>query len=291
MNYLAILAAIFVFALQTVSFKIFNRTYMKNLSSYFIFNFLYFTVAVLVFLFVGGIPTYIDPYTLVLGITFGALFILTIFCFIKAMETGSMAYSSLFFSFGLIIPIIFGAFFWQEKISVIQLSSLGLLFVTFYLCSGASGDTKLKLDSKWVLFCFIAFIGNGGLMTLAKEHQILLPGKQVSEFLIISFGTAAVLSLVLFFCFYLRKQSLTHLKQRSFAIIVVAAGVTTAFGNLLGLYLNSRVPSILQFPTVNGGIVILSTVISSLFFGERLSGKGKTGLGIGIIALVLLCIK
>lgn len=291
MNYLVIIVATLIFALQTVGFKVFNRTYMKNLSNYFIFNFLYFAVVILIFLLIGGIPTYFDPYTLGLGITFGVLFILSIFCYMKAMETGSMAYSSLFFSFGLIVPIIFGACFWQERISIIQLLSLGLLFVTFYLCSGASGNTKLRLNSKWVIYCFIAFIGNGALMTLAKEHQILLPGKQVSEFLIVSFGTAALLSLVLFLCFYLKKQPSSHLRRRSFAIVVLVTGVTTAFGNLLTLYLNSRVPSVLQFPTVNGGVVILSTVISSLFFGERLTWKGKAGLGIGIVSLVLLCIK
>ena len=128
-------------------------------------------------------------------------------------------------------------------------------------------------------------------MTLAKEHQILLPGKQVLEFLIVSFGTAALLSLILFLCSYFKKQSISHLWQTPFVFIVLGAGLTTAFGNQLALYLNSRIPSILQFPTVNGGVVILSTVVSSVIFGEILTKKGKLGLGLGIVALVLLCIK
>lgn len=290
MNYLAILVTILLFTIQTVCFKVFNRTYMKNLSNYFIFNFLYFSVVVLIFFLTGGIPTGFDPYTIIFGMSFGVLFILTIFCYMKAMETGSMSYSTLFFSLALLVPIIFGTFFWHERVSIIQFFSLGLLFVTFYLCSGASSNTKSRINSHWIIFCFIAFCGNGGLLILAKEHQILLPGKQVGEFLIIAFGTAALLSLVLFFC-YLRKQSMSHLGRMSFAFLVLVAGVTTAFGNLLALYLNSRVPSILQFPATSGGIVISSTIISSLVFGERLTRKGKAGLGIGITALVLLCIK
>lgn len=291
MNYLAIFVTILLLATQTICFKMFNRTYMKNLASYFIFNFLYFSLVVLIFIIIGGIPTYLDTYTLVFGISFGMLFVFTIFSYMKAMETGPLSYSSLFFSFGLIVPVIFGTFIWHERISIIQVFSLVLLLATFYLCAGASENTKSGLNLRWIMFCFIAFVGNGVLMTLAKEHQILLPGKQVGEFLIVSFGTAALLSLILFLCSYLRKQSISHLLRMPFAFVVLGAGVTTAFGNQLALYLNSHVPSILQFPTVNGGIVIFSTVASSLIFGERLTRKGKLGLGLGIAALVLLCIK
>ena len=292
MNYLALLVTTLLFATQTVCFKMFNRTYMKNLASYFIFNFLYFGIVVLIFLIIGGIPRFIETYTLALGISFGVLFVLVIFSYMKAMETGPLSYSSLFFSFGLLVPIVFGTFLWNEKISMIQVFGLALLLVTFYLCAGASdGNTKSGLNLRWAIFCLIAFIGNGGLMTLAKEHQILLPGKQVLEFLIVSFGTAALLSLILFLCSYFKKQSISHLWQTPFVFIVLGAGLTTAFGNQLALYLNSRIPSILQFPTVNGGVVILSTVASSIIFGEILTKKGKLGLGLGIVALVLLCIK
>lgn len=290
MNSIALLVAILLFTSQTVCFKMFNRTYMKNLASYFLFNFSYFSLAVLVFLIIGGIPRYFEPYTLLLGISFGVTFVFAIFSYMKAMETGPLSYSSLFFAFGLLIPIVFGTFFWNEKISIAQVFSLALLLVTFYLCAGASGNTKSGLKLRWALFCFFAFLGNGALMTLAKEHQILLPGKQVGEFLTVSFGTAALLSLLLFILAYLRKQSISHLKGRSFLLIMIGAGVTTALGNQVALYLNSRIPSILQFPTINGSVVILSTIVSSLIFGEKLTGKGKLGLGLGIVALVLLCL-
>jgi drug/metabolite transporter (DMT)-like permease len=291
MNYLAILIATLLFGTQTVCFKFFNRTYMKNFASYFFFNFLYFGTVVLIFLISSGFPKVIDPYTWSLGVSFGVVFVVTIFCYMKAMETGPMSYSSLFFSFGLLVPVVFGTFLWNEKISMTQFFGLALLLITFYLCSGASGNKLQSISSKWAIFCAIAFLGNGSLMTLAKEHQILLPGQQVGSFLIIAFGTSALLSFVLFGLSYFKKQTVAHLKKLPFVLVVLGAGVTTAFGNQLAMYLNSRVPSILQFPVINGGVVILSAVASILFFGENLTIKGKIGLGLGIAALVFLCIK
>lgn len=291
MNYLAILIAVLLFGGQTVSFKLFNQNYMKNLASYFLFNFLYFGIVVLIFLLPNGVPKVIDQYTLIFGVSFGVLFVFTIFCYMKAMETGPMSYSSLFFSFALLVPIVFGAFLWNEKISMTQLFGLALLLVTFYMCSGSSGNKHQGISLKWIVFCAFAFLGNGILMTLTKEHQIVLPGQQVVEFLVMGFGTAALLSFVLFIFSYLRKQRVAHLRKLPFVFIVLGAGITTAFGNQLVLYLNSRVPGIIQFPLTNGGIVILSAIASSLFFGENLSTKGKTGLGIGIASLIFLCIK
>ena len=104
MNYLLVLACIFIFVFQTISFKEFNRSHMKNIASYFLFNFIYFCMVVFIVLILGGFKE-LKPYTLWLGMSFGTLFVGTILCYMKAMETGPLSYSALFFSFGLVIPL------------------------------------------------------------------------------------------------------------------------------------------------------------------------------------------
>ncbi|HZJ82203.1 MAG TPA: EamA family transporter [Clostridia bacterium] len=289
MNYLLLGVTAFIFMFQTISFKEFNLKYMKNIASYFLFNFIYFSLTVLILWILSGGIKSLNPYTLWMGISFGIVFIGAIFSYMKAMELGPLSYSALFNSFGLLIPIIFGLFFWNEKIKLIQLSGLLLLLATFYLGNEPNEDGDKKQSGLWFVFCFFAFIGNGALMVISKGQQVLVIGEEVYEFLIIAFGTAAIISLLLFCWNHLyRKQEIEHFKSWSFAWVSIIAAISTAIGNWLMLLLTTRVPSVVQFPTINGGMVFLSTLASSIIFKEKLSKKAMLGLLIGLMALVLL---
>lgn len=292
MVYLAILSAVFLFTIQTICFKEFNRSFMKNLSSYFIFNFMYFTIVVIIFWIARANAEGFDPSTIMLGVVFGILFVCTILLYMKAMETGPLSYTALAFSFGLLVPIIFGVSFWSEKISIVQSGGLILLFTAFYLGSKTSRDEKQRKNLRWVLLCVVALIGNGGLMTITKFHQILLPGRQIKEFLILSFGTASLLSLILFLWrYFVKNEKVVHLKNLNFLFIALGAGITTAFGNQLMLYLAGKVPGVILFPTVNGSIVFFSSIFSIFLYREKLTRNGVLGLVSGVTALVLLSLS
>lgn len=291
MNYFFILVVVLLFSTQTICFKAFNRNFMKNAASYFIYNFLYFTLVVVIFLIGRPAPSFSLP-SILWGTLFGTVFVTTFFIYMKAMEIGQLSFTTLFFSFGLLIPVIFGVLLWNERISATQIIGLILLLVTFYLGSITTQPEGHKASLRWMLFCFIAFLGNGGLMTLIKAHQVIMPGREMREFLIIAFCTAALLSVLLFFIYsFAKHQSINHMKRMSLVIFVLVAGGTTAFGNQLTLYLAGRVPAVIQFPMVNGGVVILSTIASCLLFREKLYRKSTASLAIGVIALVLLSIS
>ncbi|HZJ57284.1 MAG TPA: EamA family transporter [Clostridia bacterium] len=289
MNYVMVIACIFIFMFQTISFKEFNKSHMKNIASYFLFNFIYFGMVVLILLALGGFKG-LKPYTLWLGISFGTLFVGTILCYMKAMGMGPLSFTALFFAFGLVVPILYGLFFWNESISPLQLLGLLLLLITFYIGNESTDeDGEKKWGGKWLLFCLIAFVGNGGLMVISKGHQVTMEGQETIEFLVIGFGTAAVISSLLFMWnFFRNKQDVSHFKSWSLAWVSIVAGVSTAIGNWLALILSTRIPSVVQFPSINGGTVFLSTLASSLIFKEKLGKKAIIGLIIGLLALVLL---
>lgn len=289
MDYLLLFADIALFVLQTLCFKAFSRSFMKNLAGYFTFNTLYFTVVVLLLAAFNGSPEGVSPQTALLAVPFGVLFVVSILLYMKAMEHGPLSYSSLLFAFGLLMPILYGALFLHEPVSLLQITALALLFLTFYLGSVSASGGEKKINAKWLLYCIGAMAGNGGIMVLIKAHQMLLPGREVQEFLIVGFGVAAALSLVM----ALGKrvfagERIPHLKKWTFALLVLGAGLTTAFGNLIAMVLSGRLPAIVQFPVVNGGIVLLSSVLSVAAFRERLTRRAWAGLALGLAALVLI---
>lgn len=295
MDYVLLILTIIIFSIQTIAFKEFNRSHMKNLASYFLFNAVYFSLIVLIYLAVNQKAEPVSPLTFALGFCFGVCFVITILLFMKAMETGPLAYSSLLFSLALLVPVIFGAIFWQESINILQWLGLLLLFLTLVISSQPSSRIEgrpAKVNIRWLVFIIAALLGNGSLMTMSKAQQMLLPGREIEEFLIIAFGTAAVLSLILFFYRRIyRKEKTGHLKNRPMIILVLVASTTTAFGNQIGLYLSGRLPAVIQFPTVSGGIVLLSSILAVVLYKERFTRAQSLGLVTGLAAIILLSLR
>ena len=80
------------------------------------------------------------------------------------------------------------------------------------------------------------------------------------------------------------------IKSRATALAVVC-GLFVAIINKINLYLSGQMPSIIFFPIVNGGVIILSSAIAVAVFGEKLSLKQKLGIIVGIVSVCLLGIE
>lgn len=278
----------FLFGLQTLCWKIFSQKYLKNRSSYFLFNTLYFIVCIVTFLIFFGLNFEFRMITWVFGICFGVLFVVTTLLYIKSMETGPLSYATLLFSFGIIIPVFVGIQFWGEKVSFFRAIGLILLLLVIMLASRQEvGKNRKHVNLKWILFAIFSFLGNGSLMVLMKAHQRMLPGMNVKEFLIISFSTAMLISLISFFFSAHRSQNpVSHF--RGITPVVLGAGLTTAFGNILAVMLASKVPSVIQFPTVCLGTIVVSTFFSCLIFKEKMNIYKASVLTTGIVALFFI---
>ena len=72
-------------------------------------------------------------------------------------------------------------------------------------------------------------------------------------------------------------------------IMAVVSGIFIALANQINLYLSGVMSSAIFFPVVNGGGLILTTIVAIAFFKEKLSKKQWVGLIIGVIAILLLC--
>ena len=55
-------------------------------------------------------------------------------------------------------------------------------------------------------------------------------------------------------------------------------------------YLSGVIDSVIFFPVVNGGGLVLTTLASLLIFKERLRGKQWIGILLGIASVLCLCV-
>ncbi|MBE7045409.1 MAG: hypothetical protein E7397_07745 [Ruminococcaceae bacterium] len=71
-------------------------------------------------------------------------------------------------------------------------------------------------------------------------------------------------------------------------MLAILTGVVIGAVNHINLYLSGKMPGVIFFPIVNGGVIILSGLVAMLVFRERLDKKQQIGLVVGIIATCLL---
>ncbi len=286
--YLLLMGAILLFAIQTICFKEFSSRFMKNKADYFLFSGLYFLIVVGILLAINGFGQ-IQIQTLLIAVPFGMMFIVAILLYMKAMELGSLSFSALVFSFGLLVPVLCGQLFWNESVSILQILALGVLLASFYLAGDAKLESGRQFNVKWLILILTAMLGNGVLMAMAKFHQRLMPGKDIVEFLIVAFATAALASVLLTgFRIVIGKERISGPKGVPFGLLVLGAGVTTALGNWVALLLAGRMSAVLLFPVMNGGIVFVSAIFSVLLFKEKLTSRIIAGMVLGLAALVLI---
>jgi len=226
--------------------------------------------------------------TLYIGVSFGFLFVFAIFSYITAMVSGSMALSALLFSFGLVIPVIYGLFFWDETVKIIQWFGLFMLLLSFSLGSKPKEGEK-KFNKKWLMWAIFGFLGNGTLMTISKSQAKIMAGQEAALFLIIGFTSAAILAFTIFLIRrYTQKESVVHMTGSYISLLVLGNGTTTAVGNMLVMILAPILPSVIQYPIQSGGLVITTALMSMVIYKERITVSGYISLAIGICAIVML---
>ena len=141
---------LFVFAIgslsvQTVCFKQFNRLFMINTASYFMFSALYFSLIAVIFAALGiDISQFTLPITAV-GLLFAVSFVSAMYFYMKAMENGPLGLSFLFFSAGMLWPILFGIIVYNEPAPLHNAAGLVLLFVSFFISTRGTNLRQTKL--------------------------------------------------------------------------------------------------------------------------------------------------
>jgi len=279
--------AIICFTFQNISFKQFSSVFMKNNASYFIFNAIYFTIICGIYVVFGISASYFEPRTIALGLLFASSFILAIFLYMKALENGPLGLSFLFFSAGILAPILFGIIVYQEPAPPHRFIGLALLFVAFFVSTMGKGSSKI--NKKWIVYILLGSLSNGVIGIAIKLSSTVVPENASSTFLFIGFAQAAIISLIIgVFLINKCKMKISHFRALPFAVVAIATAVSTAGGNYAMVVLSLNVSALVQFPVINGSLVITSIIASRMVYKEQVLKQHMLAILVGLAAIVML---
>lgn len=283
MAYVLLFVSVFIDTFKNIYYNHFSNKVLKSNSDAVLFNIVCGVGAVLFFICTGcGLK--ISSFSLVAALIFAAVTAMAQYFSLMAMSTGSMSYSVLFTYLGMLIPTLFGVVYYKQPVTNMQIVGLVLMIVTLYF--GAEIKKGEKPNLKWLLFAFGSFLMWGLVGVIQQIHQNSEYAGEMNVFLLWSFIFMTAF-FALIYVFMPKEGSNYRIKSKA-TIPSVISGIIIGAVNLINLYLSGKLPSIILFPILNGGVIVLSGIAAIALFKEKLSRTRYIGIAIGIIAVCLL---
>lgn len=226
----------------------------------------------------------ISAFSLLIAVLYAGCLILTNLTQIRAMALGSSSSTMLIYSCGFLIPIVWGYFFYNEAISIIQLLSVGLLIVALILIINPEKNAKLSV--KWLVFSVLSMSGSGSVAICQKIHQRSAVAGEFTALLGWTFFIAGTV-LLLFTLLLPQKDNSAKLSGHEIRAGLFS-GVFSGILNLLGTHLAGKLPSVILFPSTNIGGIILTGIACAIIFREKLRRNEVIGFLVGCIAILFI---
>ena len=220
------------------------------------------------------------PYVFGFAVAYGSA---VLFSFL-AIREGSMSFTCLATSYSLFIPTVYGLLFLKESASLYLYIGFALLAVSIFFINSKKGDNAFTV--KWLIYALLAFLGNGFASTTQTMQQLKFEGNYKSEFMIL----ALIIVSGLFWVLALTSEK-SEIKPcfKKAGVFMVFTGLANAVVNQLVMTLVSRgMPASIMFPVISGGGIVFTTMISVLFYKEKLTLKQYIGLLCGAASVVFM---
>ncbi len=287
-----ILISVLSFSLNSILTRIFQIKLQKSKYSINLYQALFSAVAAVAYLIVslkGNIS--FSMHIILPAVMFGACFSGAVLFSARCMEMGYMSLTSVITNLSLILPVMFSWVVAKEPITINTIIGLILIIITLVLSSISAKSGGADNLKKWLLFVAIAFFANGGSAICQKQYQLTYGGSDTMLFM----GAAYFVSALIFLGVFLKrnskeKQPLTGQITSLGAMVAlsVLSGLGSFAGNGLLGYLSDKVNGGILYPCINGGLSIVVSIASFLFFKEKLSNKKLAAIFTGVLAIILL---
>lgn len=240
--------------------------------------------ALLFFVITSSKPDFvwsIVPYS----IAFAFAYALSSIFMVLAIAHGSLSLTSLFISYSLIVPTLFGLIFLKDPISKGFAIGLVLLVISIFLINNY--NEKVKFSFKWVIFVLLSFIGNGMCTVVQKMQQIQSEGKYKNEFMIIAL---VIVTIVMIIFTILKECKEIKFYAKSGWHWAIICGVLNGIVNLFVMILSGRMAVSIMFPLISAGGLVVTYIVSRFLYKEKLTKVQFVGFIFGLSAVVFLSV-
>ena len=212
-----------------------------------------------------------------LGVVNGFLYLGSFLLLQWNIRNNGVVLPATFMKLGVLVPTVMAVAVFREVPTFAQITGFLLALAAIVMIRFEKGAGRAKSGLGLVLL----LLGGGATDATSKIYEELGQSAFENHFLLYTFVVALVLCVLLCIA---KKQGLRPV-DAGFGLLI---GIPNYFSARFLLLSLGSVPAVVAYPTYSVGTIVLVTLIGTLLFGERLSRRQLTAMGIILIALALL---
>lgn len=223
-----------------------------------------------------------------MAVIIGVFFIIGFNLFALSSQKAGVAITGVSSRMSVLIPTAFGLFFLNEELTILKLTGIILVLLSFYLIF--KRDKSLEVDPRYLLFPILLFMVNGAndtMMSFSEKTYLKQDNDHILLFLAVIFATSLV------FAFAIVAYNVV-LGKRKLAYKNLWGGIILGLLNFGSTYYFLKAISVFEVsvvvPIQNVSIVSLSALTGFLIFREKLQKINWIGIIMAIIAIFLIAI-
>ncbi len=279
-DYALVFSATILFALQFLFNQKFEKVRGSGVRSALEFTLYKNIIIVVIMLIISGFKIKFTPFSIALSAVYALVCILMTYFSMKAFAVANLSVYSVFSMLGgMLLPFLLGVGIYNEKLTVFKIVCCVLIAVSVLL--NIKGGKQSK---KAFLYYMAVFVLNGGVGVISKIHQSSHYDHTDSEGFMFISSLAGILISALWLLIRYKKIPLIKGKSLLYAS---GYGIFNGLGNWFLLISLINLPASVQYPLVTGGVMVFSTVISTIR-KEKLTVTDYVSAAISFAASVLM---
>lgn len=223
-----------------------------------------------------------QPWLFMAALT-GATFILTFLVFAVSTRKVGVALTVVSGKMSVVLSVAVGIFLIAEPFRLVQFFGIFAALLAFFLTN--KGRSKANIEGKYLYLPALIFFGTGANDSLMKLSGVYYADRDVIQFLIVTFFVAFLIGLVLLLYQVYRNSLKIAWKDILAGVVLAVFNWFSTYFFIKGLYI---LPISLFVPVFNASLVLIAAVTGYFFFGEKLTAVNRIGIGLAILAIVVL---
>jgi drug/metabolite transporter (DMT)-like permease len=280
-----LILAIFFSSVLYIVFK-FYSSYKINTFQAIVFNYCTaFTVGILISEETLAFSSIFNKSWIFASFILGGLFILVFNILGKTSQENGVSVASVSSKMSMIIPILFGIFFFKETITFQKIIGICLALIAVYFTSKKETGS---IEIKNFILPILLFFGAGIIDTSMNYMQRLhLKDSEVALFSATTFLSAFLFGVVLSVLKAIKGNFKFEAKNSIGGFILGVPNYFSLFFLIKALQ-NKNLESATVFTLINIGVILCSTLFGIILFKERLLKQNYIGITLAIVAVILV---
>ena len=285
--YVLVIISTVLFSLQFLFNQRFQQTYGTGMKATQVFSLYKSLVIILMMLLISGFKVQFSWFSLGMATIYAVSSIAMGYYSLKAFSVANLSVYSVFSMLGgMILPFFLGVLFYDEGDNLVFKIICCALIVVAVLLNIKSG----KQNKKALFYYFAVFVLNGmaGVISKIPQSSTSLSPVDSTSFMLLTAAVSVVISAAWLLIAY---REIPLIKGKNI-LFVTGYGVFNGLGNLfllIALSGENGLPASVQYPLVTGGVMVCSTVISTIR-KEKLTVREYIATAIALLASIFIAL-